>query len=244
MKQIIVVTDHRDRFEGKLPAEDFYVVWCGFSVEELLKVRHNSNLILLCMDNEDHNALEKMGLYLRDACIEEEKMLYLYGNKEDVQTVASLVPAMFIKDKVYLFGDFNKFVEKLIKEEVEAEYGRPRCVIVDEDSEYVEQLRLQLEGFYRVYVCGYDVEAISKLVPDATLTLLCVDGSMKLSETMWLFRLLIAKRKTSKFRYFLMKSSNGEKEYDQMGSEESKITFYKDMDVERVGRMLPKPLRA
>ncbi len=36
MKQIIVVTNHKEQFEKKIPAEDFLVTWCAFTVEDLL----------------------------------------------------------------------------------------------------------------------------------------------------------------------------------------------------------------
>ncbi len=240
MKQIIVVTNHKEQFEKKIPAEDFLVSWCAFTVEDLLKVRDRSNLVLLCADHEDHNLLEKMGLYLRDACIEDEKMLYVYGNKEDVDVITSLVPSMFIKRSVYAFEDFTKFTAELVKNEVEAEYGKPCCLIVDDDAGYVEQLRLQLDQFFRVIVCKFDPADIAALIPEADVALISASGKLKLSETMGLFRILFTRKKTSVFQYYFLISPDSVDDVLKIGDEEKKISISKQLEVDKVAKALVK----
>ena len=240
MKQIIIVTNHKEQFENKIPAEDFLVTWCAFTVEDLLKVRDKSNLILLCMDHEDRSMLDRMGLYLRDACIEDEKMLYIYGNKDDVDTITSSVPSMSIKRSVYAFEDFARFTAELVKNEVEAEYGKPCCLIVDDDSEYVGHLRLHLDAFFRVVVCKLEPADICTLIKDADVALIGADGKLKLSETMGLFRILFTKKKTSNFRYFFLTSPDSADDILKMGDEESKISISKQLEMDKVAKVLVK----
>lgn len=238
MKQIIVVTNKKEQFENRIPGSYFHTTWCGFSVEELLKVRDRSNLIIMIMDHEDHDSLSKMGLYLRDACIEEEKMLYLYGNKEDVDTMTSLVPSMFIKKSMYSFEDFDKLEKELMEKEVNVDKGKPCCAIIDDDSEFVERLRLHLDGFFRVVVSRFDAREISELVQLSDVALVSVDGTLKLSEFMGLFHMLLTKKKTSRFRFYYLTPSNRDRDFLNIGIEESALSFSKQMDVDRIASFL------
>ena len=238
MKQILVMTNDRERYEKALPTKDFYITWCALSMEELLEKRANSNLILLCMDHEDKNFLKNLGLYLREACLEDEKILYLYGNKEDVDTISSLVPSMFIKKALYSFAMFDAMVDELVQQEVMAENGKPCCVIIDDDAGYVERLRVHLDGLFRVVVCGFDPHQINDLVKISDVVLISVDGKLKLSEFMGLFHLLLARKRIPGFRFYYLTPSDSERNAINLGMEKSSLSFSKEMDVERVAAFL------
>ena len=111
MKQIIIVTNHKDRYQKDIPENSLYVTWCDFSVDALLAVRDRSNIIFLLMDHEKYDDLNNMALYLRDLCLEMEKYVYMYGNKEDVDTMKSKIPAIFIKKTMYSFSHFDLLMD-------------------------------------------------------------------------------------------------------------------------------------
>lgn len=238
MKQMIVVTNDRKRYEKAFDSRYFYITWSTLDVEDLLSKRSSSNLILVCMDHEDEIALKKIGLYLRDICIDDEKIVYLYGNKEDVDTMSALVPSMFIKKKMYAFTHFSMLVEKLVDSEVRKENSKPYCVILDDDVEYVEKLRVQLDSFFRVAVCRFDPAEINDLVLIADVVLVSVDGRLKLSEFMGLFHMLLAKKKVPRFRFYYLTRSDQERNAMNAGIEKSSISFSKQMDVEHVAKYL------
>ena len=243
MKQIIVVTDDRERYEKTFPARDFYITWCAFSIDDLIKKRAASNLILICMDHEDRNTLKRIGLYLRDICIEDEKVLYLYGNKEDVEMMSSLVPSMFIKGKMFSFSQFDQMTEELVTKEVKPEEAKPYCVIIDDDTEYVEKLRVYLDSVFRVTVCGFDSGEINELALMADVVLVSVEGRMKLSEFMGLFQVLLTKKKAGKGNFYYLTPSNGEQSIINQRIENSAISFSKEMDVVRVAEFLKSHIK-
>lgn len=243
MKQIIVVTNDREKYEKAFPAREFYITWCLLSIQELIQIRAKSNLILLCLDHEDVNTLNRIGLYLRDICIEDEKMLYLYGNKEDVDTMTTLVPSMFIKKAVYSFVQFPRILEEMVVNEVKTENAKPFCVIIDEDMEYVERLRVHLDSFFRVVVCRFDMKEINDLVIPADVILVSVEGKMKLSEFMEMFQIFLAKKKAQKVNFYYLTPTNGERDLINMKLQSSSISISKQADPADAARFLTSQFR-
>ncbi len=238
MKQIIIVTNHKERYEKEIPKTDLYVTWCELKVESLIGIRSRSNLIFIIMDHEKKDDLDRMALYLRDVCIEDEKYVYLYGNKEDVDTMTSKIPSMFVKKKMYSFSHFDLLIDIVVKEEVKAENGKPMFLLIDDDSEYAERLRVYLDPHFRVLISRFDPEEIDKLVAVADVVLISMDGKLRLSEFMTLFRLLAAKKKIPRFAYYFISDSDSERNFNNSGVEKSSISFSKEMDPERVAKYL------
>lgn len=236
MKQIIVVSDHREKFENAFSNMDIQATWCGLSVEELIKVRGRSNIIFVCMDHDDSKTIEKIGLFLRDICIEDEKMLYIYGSKENVDALSSFVPKLFISKTVYSFVDLSRTVEELIGDVNESDSGKPCFLLIDNDSEYSEKLRVYLDPYYKFMLCHFDVEDIARMVPFAQIAIISLEGKMTISQLMELFRMFAAKKRNSNFKYYYLAKDDKERSLMNAGSEKTAISFSKEMDVERIAR--------
>ncbi len=238
MKQIIIMTDDREKYEKHFPSGDFYITWCPLLSSELIKVRDRSNVILICMDHEKRNTLSSLGLYLRDLCIEDEKMLYLYGTKEDVETISEFVPSMCIKKTMHAFSHFYVLVEELLSREVVTENGKPVFLIIDDDTEYVEHLRLHLDKYFRVTVSRFDPKEINDLVLMSDVALISMEGTLKLSEFMKLFGMLASKKKVPGFRYYFLTDSDKERNSINAGMEKSGISISKEMEPGRLAKFI------
>lgn len=236
MKQIIVVTNHRDKFEKEFAGGDFAVTWSALTVEALLAVRGRSNILFVCLDHEKHDDLVKIGLYLRDICIEDEKILYLYGNKADVDEVASYVPSLFIQKSLYSFADFVQIRDELAKNTALLDKDKPVFLIIDDDTDYVEKLRVYLDSSYKVLVSRFEIREIASLIHSADTVLISMDGKLALSDFMGLFRLLVVKKKKPSFKYYYMSATDRERAMLNSATESTSISFSKEMDVERVAR--------
>ncbi|MCR5301554.1 MAG: hypothetical protein K6E49_03845 [Lachnospiraceae bacterium] len=234
MKQIIVITNDKTKYVKDFPERKYFVIWCEFSVEQLQAVREKSNLIVLCMDHEKTDDLKRMGLYLRDLCIEDEKVLYMYGNKEDVDLVKSLVPSLFVEKTLYSFAEFTQIIDEIEKSGVATENGKPVFLIIDEDRDFVEKLRVYLDPFYRVFVSKIDLEEIKKLLFMADTVLISSEGKMRFIEFMELSQILVAKKKVSGFRYYYMAKSGEDQNRINAGYGRNTIAFSKDMEVSRI----------
>ena len=239
MKQIIVVTDHKERFESEFMSTDLIVTWCSLSVESLLKERGRSNIIFVCMDHDDKDTLKKLGLYLRDICIEDEKILYLYGNMEDVDTIRPLIPKLFVANASYSFVDLSRLIEELQDDFAKNEKDKPVFLIIDDDVEYAEKLRVYLDPYYRFFLCRFNPEDIAKMASVADVMVLCLDGSMKLVDFMELFRLIASKKKNNKdFKYYYLAGDNKNRAMMNAESEKTAISFSKEMGIDRIAKFL------
>ncbi len=236
MKQIIVVTNHKDRFEKEFAGSDFLVTWSALTVESLLPVRGRSNILFVCLDHEKHDDLVKIGLYLRDICIEDEKILYLYGNKADVDEVASYVPSLFIQKSLYSFADFVQIRDELAKNTALLDKDKPVFLIIDDDTDYVEKLRVYLDNDYKVLVSRFEIREIAALIHSADIVLISMDGKLALRDFMGLFRLLVVKKKKPSFKYYYMSSTDRERAMLNSATESTSISFSKEMDVDRVAK--------
>ncbi len=97
VQQILVITSKKEKVEKEFNRPDLYVVWCSMSIEDIISKRARSNIFFVCVFDDDPDELRRIGIYLRDICIEEEKIVYLYGNELGVILMKSFIPSMFVR---------------------------------------------------------------------------------------------------------------------------------------------------
>ncbi len=97
LKQIIIATNYREKLEDITLGMGFYITWCGLSVKEIQNVRDQSNVIFLCPGDESAMDLKKIGLYMRDLCVDDEKIVYLYGSQTGVDGLLPYIPVLYVR---------------------------------------------------------------------------------------------------------------------------------------------------
>ncbi len=234
MNQIIVVTSDKNKYESSFKKKDFYVTWSSFDLKEIIKIRDRSNTILVCAADEDYDTLKKLGLYLRDICIEEEKTLYLYGKKEKVEIIKNLVPSLYINKVILYHVAFSSIPDEILKQRFIPDRSKPTFLIIDNDTEYVEKFRLHLEPYFRIFVSRFDFEEAGILMLRSDIVLISMDAAFTLREFMGFFKAMMVKKRHPYFHFFYLASTNSETYKLNAGSENESIAFSKEMDVSRV----------
>ncbi|MCR5672889.1 MAG: hypothetical protein K6F87_04140 [Lachnospiraceae bacterium] len=243
MKQIIVVTNAKEQYGKDFVRKDLHVTWCTTDTTELIKLRGRSSAVFVCTDHEERPKLEKLGMYLRDLCIEDEKTVYLYGNMEDVNLLASLIPSLYIRNKAYSFSPLERFVSELEHDDPESEVEKPCLLVIDEDSEYTERLRLHLDPSFRILVSTFDPDEIDKFMELANVTLISTDAKLKLFDIMRLVRKLLERRQNPGFKYYFIAPTNEARNVINSESEKNGITLSKEMDPARVAGFIVNQYR-
>ncbi len=238
MKQIIVATNVREKYQQYFPENKFYVNWCDVETDALLKIRDKSNIIFLCMEDIDKDELLKVALYLRDACIEDEKHLYVYGNLKDVDRIKSYVPAMCIRKAEYTINGFQEIVQEIIRTEVDAQEDKPGILIIDSDVSFIESLRINLEEHFRVYVSHYDYAEIALMINETNISLVGTGGVMAFSEAIRLLILLNDLRDMPDYHYYFVASTNIERNSLNSESDKIGISLSKEMDLHKLTHFL------
>ena len=240
MDQIIVIAGDKSKYEAEFKKNGFYVTWSSFELEEVIKIRDRSNIILVCAVDEDYETLKKLGFYLRDICIEEEKTLYLYGRKEKVDIIKDLVPSLYIKKVVLYHVAFSTIPGEILKQELMPDRNKPTFLIIDNDTEYVGKLRLYLEPYFQILVSRFDFEEAGMLMLKSDIVLISMEATFKLREFMGFFKAMMMKKRSPLFHFFYLASTDAERNRMNAGSENESISFSKEMDVDRVANYFVK----
>ncbi len=239
MKQIIIATNDRERIERQLSGRDLHVTWCPMTIEGIQEVRDRSNLMFLVAKDEDEDELKRIGLYLRDLCIEYEKILYIYGNRRSVDILRARIPALYVRKSGYTIKEpFSLLLDDVAAMEQDESVDLPALLILDDKTEFIEKLRLYLEPYFRIYVSHYDPQELGILVLRSNVVLMGTDRLMTVIQFMELSRMIGRRREVPDFHlYFLAKT---QEERAMFNSEAARygIAFSADMDASRVADYL------
>ena len=244
-KQIIIATNAREKLAGSPVETRFYVTWCGLTVKELQQARDRSNVIFLCPmgEAEDEDELKKLALYLRDLCIEDEKILYIYGAKLPVDLIHSRVPDLYVRMAHYTYQrTFSLFLEDLAALDEEMSGNLPTLLMMDDDTEYIAKLRVYLEGRFRILVNHFDLSEAGPMILRSDAVLMGTDISMTLLGFTELFQMLYRRMRQPGFHLYYISSHREERDKLNAINARSVIAFTKDMEVSLVANYLIRSL--
>ncbi|MBQ7636824.1 MAG: hypothetical protein IJS80_05905 [Lachnospiraceae bacterium] len=241
MQQIVVVTSGKEKVEKAFNRRDLYVVWCPMRLEAIISERAKSNILFLCVFDDDPDEIRRIGMYLRDICIEEEKIVYIYGNKEGVILLRSYVPSLFIRRAAYFYAEtLDSIVDDL--SELEKITNNPEkrhsILIMEEDVEYIAKLRPYLEGDYRVYVCSYDLSEVGILIFYSDIILIGSSGRFTIPESIELLRAISERRRNANLHAYFLAVDRAEREKLNVSGIGGSIAFSKDMEISRTANYL------
>lgn len=238
-KQIILISNERQPSEDRLTEEGFLVTWCPFEITRIMEVRDISNVLFLYLHEEDNDDLKRIGLYLRDLCIEEEKILYIYGRYEGVDLISSIIPSLFIRRAAYAFSEpFSALVEDMKGLTALSQGHLPGLLIVDDDIEYIEKLRPYLESSFRIYVSHCDLVEAGTFLNISDIVLVSVEAEYKLSVFLDFFRAVYARKKDSEFRLYYLTSDDTKRDRMNLGIEKDAVALSKSADISKIASFL------
>lgn len=238
MKQIIVATNDRDKYQPEFDKRGFMVFWCEFSIQSIMAMRGRSNMIFICVGDEDYETVKYLGLYLRDLCIEDDKVIYLYGPKANVDLLSSVIPKLFVKRAMYSHVHFGVMLSDFLMKDISDEGNKTTLLIIADDEAYVERLRPYLDPFFQVYVSRFDLDEMGKLLMRCNVVLIDMDGKLTMGGFMELIKVLAARKRSPYFHFYYLVSTNRERDKMNMGSVEDSISFSKEMDCTRIASYL------
>ncbi len=235
MKQIILVTSEKERYEPFFTAAGYYVNWCPPLVEELVKIGDRSEVIFLCLTKEDPEVLKDLCLYIRDLSIESEKILYVYGTKKAVDIVRSRVPSLYIQCAEYAEEMTLKDMMIRNPELIRDSYsGKPGMLIVDDDNIFIDTIRAYLEPYYHIYICHYDLPEAGRLLKQSKAVLIGLKEKHSLLDTMDFLRAIATRKQSAGLRVYYIASDDSERDKLNSGSENGNLALSRDTDPRRL----------
>lgn len=237
-EQIILISS-TEQVKERLEENGFRVIWCPFKLSRIMEVRDISNVIFLNINEEDKDDLKRIGLYLRDLCIEEEKVLYIYGRREGVDIISSMVPSIFIRKAAYVYSEpFAALLEDMNKLASITQNHLPGLLIVDDDIEYIEKLRPYLEQSFRIYVSHCDFIEAGTYLNISDIVLISAESKYKLSSFLDFFRAVYARKKEYGTRLYYLTSDNVKRDHMNLGFERDAMALSKSFNLSKVASFL------
>ncbi len=142
-------------------------------VEGVAENKNNSNIMVFYLGKfiED---IPQFLVYLKDFCVEEEKVLILIGNSDELQTVQDVIPETVIAATLERPVDLKKLVQSVdkISQSVNNNEFKRNILLVDDDTTFLKMMKNWLEKYYRVTIVTSGTQALMYLAdnkPDLIL---------------------------------------------------------------------------
>jgi len=142
------------------------------NISEISKIENKPQLIFLYL--EDANDKDNLFIYLRDLCMEEDKLLFVIGYADDVKGIKDMIPGErlgAIFERPVNAKDLGAALDKIIEKEGDL-LNQKHILVVDDSGTMLRTIKSWLDGKYRVSMVNSAVNAISFLsnnTPDLIL---------------------------------------------------------------------------
>ncbi|MBE5870588.1 MAG: response regulator [Lachnospiraceae bacterium] len=173
-----------------LEQADYRVQEVDFNVKEIGAIKDMADLMILYADDDirkEHGAL----VYLKDLCLEEDKLLILIGSKQEIEDISAYIPPHLLADVVERPLDMNFFIDKIntLMDEEQIEQRKKCILLVDDDVSCLQLLREWLREDYRIGMARSGMQAITWLARN-NVDLILLDYEMPVTSGDQVFKML------------------------------------------------------
>lgn len=179
-----------DELEAHQKEAEFFVFYLGSFVSEISDVL----------------------VYLKDICLEQEKMLLVIGNPMELSTFEEYIPEAYITSKFERPLDVRKLVDELDRLlQVNDDFSRRKNIlVVDDDGAFLKMVRSWLSPKYHVTVVTSGAQALM-YVADNTPDLILLDYDMPVTSGPQVFEMLRSKTRAAQIPVIFL-TGNGDRE--------------------------------
>lgn len=161
-----------------------------FHVKEIGIYQEFSDIIVIYADDsisENQSAL----VYLKDLCVEEDKVLLFVGEKQQSSEISHLIPTHLFAEIFERPLDMNLFIEKIdsLTDEKVIEQRKKCILVVDDDVSFLHVLKEWLKDDYRVGMAKSGMQAITWLARN-NVDLILLDYDMPVTNGLKVFEML------------------------------------------------------
>ncbi|SFC36642.1 response regulator [Butyrivibrio sp. YAB3001] len=183
MKNIILLissgsTFMVDALSNGLKDAGIMVIKCAPKISELEKYKDNPPVILFYLGSFIDDISDVL-VYLKDMCVEKDKILCTIGDPLEFEALTKVIPAEIVKEHYNRPLNVKNVAEKMqIIMSMNNELAkRKRILLVDDDPTFLTLIKSWLEDKYRVVIVNSGVQAITYLATN-TPDLILLDYEM------------------------------------------------------------------
>ena len=162
-----------DAIAKNLTEGGFDVIKCEPIIKELKAYENDADIVLIYLGAYIENRYEDM-VYLKDVCIEKEKIINVIGDKMEVSELKRYVPEGMIANYFSRPLDIKNMISVLqeVAEDADSYSRRKNILLVDDDATFLKTVKEWLSVKYRVTIVSSGMQAITyiaKNTPDLIL---------------------------------------------------------------------------
>ncbi|WP_044914384.1 response regulator [Butyrivibrio sp. WCE2006] len=173
------------------------VISCEPKVNELEKYRSEPNVFLFYLGPYVDDIPEPL-IYLRDICVENEKILCMIGDASEYDIILKSIPGDLIAEKFERPLDIKKVTERIqelcqLNDELSR---RKNILLVDDDPTFLKLVKNWLDEEYRVTIVSSGMQAITYLATN-TPDLILLDYEMPVTSGPQVLEMIRSESSTS-----------------------------------------------
>ncbi len=159
----------------------FELVEQEINVNAIQRYKEECALILFYTDNiEMLDEISSVLVYLKDLCLEENKLLYLIGDPNEFTFIFKTIPQASLCDTMARPLDMNRLVEDMKKYTSSDFSQKKNLLVVDDDATYLKIIREWLKNDYNVSIVSSAMQAITYM-SNNPVDLLLLDYEMPIT---------------------------------------------------------------
>ena len=156
-----------------LKENDFEVTQCAPIIKDIKAHEDDADIILIYLGSYVEDRAEDM-VYLKDVCIEKEKIINVIGDKMEVDELKRHVPETLISNYFSRPLDIKNMIAVMQEVAADSEtIGKKKSILlVDDDATFLRMVKDWLSEQYRVTIVSSGMQAITyiaKNTPDLIL---------------------------------------------------------------------------
>ena len=203
MRKRLLFIDEKESFISRaimdnLKKYDYEVEFCETEVRALSKLSDVPSIIFLNVEENFVTKHMEFLVYLKDICVEDDKIVFITGYNNDMQEVTDILP------KEIVGGTFERPVNtKVVAEAIENKLeivgdklGRKHILVVDDSGEYLRAIKGWLSNKYNVSMVNSATNAIAFLASNRP-DLILLDYEMPICSGPQLLEMIRAEGKTA-----------------------------------------------
>ncbi len=200
-----------DALSNGLKEAGIEVIKAQPKISELEKYKEEPTVILFYLGSFVEEITEAL-VYLKDMCLENDKILCTIGDTQEYNAVTRIIPEQSIKEHYSRPLNVKDVAEKMqlilsISDELSR---RKKILLVDDDPTYLTMVRSWLDNQYNVAIVNSGMQAITYLAnnkPD----LILLDYEMPVTTGPQVFEMIRSEMSTSDIPVFFL-TGKGDKE--------------------------------
>ena len=243
--QIAILTGHgsdaRRISTNLLEGRDLKPVWCEYDIGEVAAAKEKTDIFLLFLPEEKNAVLRQVCFYLRDVCIDEEKTVYLFGNKEMLAFARGIIPGlmisgMFVRGETEIAG-----VIAGIAQDINNRGANLKSVLILDDGEtYFRDLSIILRERFQTTIAKPDIDNIIRALAGTDIFIMSVDMKLTVMEQAMLFAAVELQQKRGRLKLIFVADKREEQNRVNLIKADSILCLSKETPVEKAGAYLMK----